>query len=196
MRDVVRHWKTWKFEQQEDGKLPREFSAPWERSLTYREFLTQTDVVLTPAACYPLYPTCKGTLKEGGRLVNLSSFCFRHEPSPDPARMQMFRMREQVRLGEPEQVKSWRDRWIDRGHELMQTLGLDVSVVPASDPFFGRGGRMLAANQRAQHLKLEIIVPICSTTKPTAIMSFNYHQDHFGQRFGIRGAAGQLWPET
>ncbi len=49
VRDVVRHWKTWKFEQQEDGKLPREFSAPWERSLTYREFLTQTDALLEQA---------------------------------------------------------------------------------------------------------------------------------------------------
>lgn len=49
VRDVVRHWKTWKFEQQEDGKLPREFTAPWERSLTYREFLTQTDALLEQA---------------------------------------------------------------------------------------------------------------------------------------------------
>jgi S-DNA-T family DNA segregation ATPase FtsK/SpoIIIE len=49
VRDVVRHWKTWKYEQQEDGKLPREFSAPWERSMTNREFLAQTDPLLEQA---------------------------------------------------------------------------------------------------------------------------------------------------
>ena len=48
--------------------------------------LTPTDVMLTPAACYPLYPTATGTLPEGGRTVDLRSFVFRHEPSPDPAR--------------------------------------------------------------------------------------------------------------
>ncbi|MCU0476625.1 MAG: hypothetical protein MUC99_11045, partial [Anaerolineae bacterium] len=45
----MRHWKTWKYEQQEDGKLPREFSAPWERSMTNREFLAQTDPLLEQA---------------------------------------------------------------------------------------------------------------------------------------------------
>ena len=33
--------------------------------------------------------------------MDVFSYCFRHEPSVDPARMQMFRMREFVRIGEP-----------------------------------------------------------------------------------------------
>ncbi len=54
-------------------------------------------VVLTPAACYPVYPLLSGTLPAAGRLVDVMSYCFRHEPSDDPGRMQMFRMHEHVR---------------------------------------------------------------------------------------------------
>ena len=48
---------------------------------------------------------------------------------------------------------------------------------------------MLAANQREQELKFELVVPITSTENPTAFLSFNYHQDHFGGLYGI--AIGQ-----
>lgn len=52
VREVVRHWRVWRFEQQEDGKLPREFNAPWERSMTNREFLAQTDPLLEEAITF------------------------------------------------------------------------------------------------------------------------------------------------
>lgn len=67
--------------------------------------LAQTQVALTPAVCYPLYPTLSGTLKAGGALFSLSSYVFRHEPSEDPARLQAFRMRENVRLGSADEVR-------------------------------------------------------------------------------------------
>jgi seryl-tRNA synthetase len=149
-----------------------------------------TDVVLTPAACYPIYPTFTGTLPKGGRLVDLQSYCFRHEPSPDPARMQMFRIRENVRVGRPDEVISWRETWLNRGLELLLGLKLPARVEAASDPFFGRGGRLLAANQKQQQLKFEVLVPICSEAKPTAVVSFNYHQDHFGSLFEIKTSDG------
>jgi len=144
-----------------------------------------TDVVLTPAACYPLYPTQKGELPAEGRLFDLLSYCFRHEPSEDPARMQSFRMREYVRLGAAEDVRSWRSRWLDRAQEMTRAAGLDAHIALANDPFFGRTGRMLAANQRDQELKYELVVPIHPGGEPTAIMSFNYHQDLFGGLYGI-----------
>lgn len=156
----------------------------------WTELQKATDVVLTPAGCYPVYPTFRGTLPEGGKLIDLWSYCFRHEPSEDPARMQMFRMRELIRLADLESVKAWRQTWIDRGLALLKDIGLPAYVAPANDPFFGRGGRMLAANQREQQLKFEIVVPICSADKPTAIMSFNYHQEHFASTFGIQTADG------
>ena len=152
-----------------------------------------TDVVLTPAACYPLYPSVSkmGVLPEGGRLYDLQSYCFRHEPSKDPARMQMFRMREFVRIGTPDQVWAFRESWLERGQKMMGALGVPLTVDVANDPFFGRAGKMLANNQRDTGLKFELLIPVTSEEKPTACLSFNYHQDHFGSLWDIRTASGE-----
>jgi seryl-tRNA synthetase len=146
-----------------------------------------TDIVLTPAACYPLYPTVarRGNLPAGGALFDLQSYCFRHEPSKDPARQQLFRMREYVCMGTEAHVTDFRQTWMDRGVEMMKSIGLDVTIDIANDPFFGRAGKMLVNNQRDQNLKFELLIPITSTAKPTACMSFNYHQDSFGQKWGL-----------
>ncbi len=156
--------------------------------------LAATDIVLAPAACYPLYPTVakRGALPEQGRLFDLNSYCFRHEPSKDPARMQMFRMREYVRLGTPGQVTEFRATWLERGRALIEKLGVPFDVDVANDPFFGRAGRMMAASQRDQNLKFELLIPIESVEKPTACLSFNYHQDHFGSLWGIATSAGEV----
>jgi len=154
--------------------------------------LAPTDVVLVPAACYPLYPTLTGTLPSGGRTVDLVTFVFRHEPSDDPARMQSFRQREYVRVGTPDQAVSHRDEWIRRGLTIHQSLGLPVRKELANDPFFGRGGRVMRATQREQNLKYELVVPITSDEKPTAITSSNYHLDHFGLAFDIRTSDGAV----
>lgn len=152
-----------------------------------------TDVVLTPAACYPLYPVVAelGPLPAEGRLYDLQSYCFRHEPSKDPARMQMFRMREYVRIGTPDQVTEFRQLWLDRGRALMTRLEIPFDLDVANDPFFGRVGKLLANNQRDQRLKFELLVPIESIEQPTACLSFNYHQDHFGAVWNIRTAADE-----
>jgi seryl-tRNA synthetase len=152
--------------------------------------LGATQVMMTPAACYPLYPTATGTLQPQGRTVDLRSFVFRHEPSSDPARMQIFRQREYVRLGTPEQALSHRDYWLERGLEMLRAVGLDATAVVANDPFFGRGGRVMAATQREQTLKYELVVPVASAEKPTAVVSCNYHLEHFGHAFGIKTADG------
>jgi seryl-tRNA synthetase len=150
-------------------------------------FQTMTDLVLTPAACYPVYPVigARGPLPVGGTTVDAGgSYVFRHEPSDDPARLQLFHQREIVRLGEPETVQSWRDEWRDRAVELLLGIGLDAHFDVASDPFFGRKGRLLAASQREQTLKFEIRIEI-TEPEPTAVASFNYHQAHFAEIYGI-----------
>lgn len=149
-----------------------------------------TDVVLTPAACYPLYPTVarRGPLPSDGLIFDLNSYCFRHEPSKEPTRMQMFRMREYVRIGSPEQVTTFRALWLERGKALIERLGLPYHVDVANDPFFGRTGRVMASSQRDLGLKFELLVPVNSAESPTACLSFNYHQDHFGALWGIRTA--------
>jgi seryl-tRNA synthetase len=154
--------------------------------------LSATDVMMTPAACYPLYPTATGTLPAEGRTVDLRSFVFRHEPSDDPARMQIFRMREFVRIGTPAQALAHREQWLQRAEEMLLAVGLDVKPVIANDPFFGRGGRVMAATQREQELKYEMVAPVASEEKPTAVASCNYHLDHFGHSFDIHTADGAV----
>jgi seryl-tRNA synthetase len=103
----------------------------------------------------------------------------------------MFHQREMVRIGEPDAVAAWRDEWRDRALDLLRGLGLDADFDVASDPFFGRTGRMLARSQREQALKFEIQVQIAGP-EPTAIASFNYHQEHFSAAYGIRTADGEI----
>jgi seryl-tRNA synthetase len=156
----------------------------------WSECLPGTGIVLAPAACYPVYPTLSGTLPSGGRTVDVASYVFRREPSADPTRMQMFRQREYVRIGSETQARSHADQWAERGLSLLQDLGLPAGLEEASDPFFGRAGRMLAMNQRDLRLKVELVVPICPADKPVACGSCNYHQEHFGHAFDIRTPDG------
>jgi seryl-tRNA synthetase len=154
----------------------------------WSEFQGMTDLVLTPAACYPVYPAiaARGPLPAGGVTIDAGgSYVFRHEPSEDPARLQMFHQREIVRIGEPETVQEWREVWRNRAVELLGTIGLQVQLEIATDPFFGRSGRMLAASQREQQLKFEVVTQIAGP-EPTAVASFNYHQDHFSSAYGIK----------
>jgi seryl-tRNA synthetase len=158
----------------------------------WSEFQSMSDLVLTPAACYPVYPAiaARGKLPAGGVTVDAGgAYVFRHEPSGDPARLQMFHQREIVRIGEPETVQAWRDVWRERAVELLRGIGLQVELDVATDPFFGRSGRMLAASQREQQLKFEVMTHI-TESEPTAVASFNYHQDHFASAYGIRLANG------
>lgn len=153
-----------------------------------------SDVTLTPAACYPVYPILarRGRVPPDGATVNVASYCFRHEPSREPTRMQMFRMHEYVRIGSPEQVEAFREDWLRRGDAAMQALGLPHGIDVANDPFFGRGGKVLADSQREQRLKFEMLVPVNDGGAPTACLSFNYHMDHFGQVWDLRLADGSV----
>jgi seryl-tRNA synthetase len=155
-------------------------------------FLKQTELAVCPAACYPLYPSVAGKLSEAGVRVCLWSYVFRREPSADPARRQIFRMREDIRIGSADQVRAWRARWMERGVQIFGELGLDVKLEVANDPFFGRQGRFLARAQRGDEAKFEMLAPIADLEQPTAVMSFNYHQDAFSSVFGIELPDGSL----
>lgn len=152
------------------------------------------EVVVTPAACYPVYPVVsrRGTLPDAGLLIDVSSYCFRHEPSVDPCRMQMFRMREHVRIGTAEQVVEFRNAWLERGAAWIRGLGVPVTTDLASDPFFGRAGKLMADGQIGQQLKFELLIPVSGTDTPTACLSCNYHLTHFSEIWPLRHADGTL----
>lgn len=157
---------------------------PWESALT------PTELMLTPAACHPVYPLYAGLLPAPQVVVDVYGYCFRHEPSIDPARMQAFRMHEYVYLGTPDGASKHRDLWVERGMDLLQGLGLQADSMPANDPFFGRGGRLLAFSQRDAGLKTELAVHLYDDDSFTAVVSGNCHHDHFGAEFGIETAPG------
>ena len=156
--------------------------------------LHPADLVLTPAACYPIYPiaAARGPVPKDGLIFDVACDCFRREPSDDLDRLQSFRMREYVQIGSPAQINAFRTGWIEEAEGIAEALGLSYSVDLASDPFFGRGGQLMAASQVEQSLKFELLIPILSEDRPTACMSFNYHQDHFGQTWGLRDALGEV----
>ena len=168
----------------------REMADKARNGERWEDMLDITEVMLLPAACYPVYPMFSGLLPGGGRLVTTKNWCYRHEPSDEPTRLQSFRMREYIRVGAPDDVEAWRDAWLQRALTLLRGLGLPADSDVANDPFFGRAGKMMATSQREQRLKFEIVVPVVSQDQPTAICSFNWHQEHFTGKFGIQQANG------
>ncbi len=154
--------------------------------------LEATDLVLAPAACYPVYPmvAARGNVPAGGVRFDVTSDCFRHESSHELGRFQSFRMREYVCVGSPDEVVAFREHWKIQALDLINKLALPYQIMAASDPFFGRAGKMMAVSQVEQELKFELLIPINSAENPTACMSFNYHQGHFGETWGIATAAG------
>ena len=118
------------------------------------------------------------------------SYCFRHEPSDDPARMQMFRMHEHVRAGGcRRRVIAWREMWLARAEAFTAALGLDGAVErrhrirssAAAARCSPSTSAISASSSRSSRRS-----PATSARRP--IISLNYHQDHFGTAFGIADA--------
>ena len=160
--------------------------APWTDALTV------SDLVLTPAACYPLYPIVagEGRLPAGGRVFDVACHCFRREPSKDIDRLQAFRMREFVYIGAEKTVIAERDAWTRRATAWFRTLCLPSEIALANDPFFGAGRKVRVLLQRQQALKYELLTPLLSDGPPSSCMSFNYHKDHFGDVWDLRDVTG------
>ena len=156
--------------------------------------LAAADLVLSPAACYPVYPLAagRGPVPRDGLRFDVACDCFRREPSRHLDRLQSFRMREYVFIGSPQEVLRFRERWMERAPRLADELALPYQVAAASDPFFGRTGQVMAVSQLQASLKFELLIPVRSAAQPTACMSFNYHQDHFGTTWGLRDETGAV----
>ncbi len=156
--------------------------------------VSASDLVLSPAACYPVYPlaAARGPVPDAGLLFDVAADCFRHEPSRALNRLQSFRMREFVRIGAPENILAFRKLWMQRAQQLAGELVLPCKLEVASDPFFGRVGQVMAVSQLQMSLKFELLIPYHADAAPTACMSFNYHQEHFGEVWGLTDGAGAM----
>lgn len=149
----------------------------------------QTGYALAPAACYAAYANMRGRrVGTTSELLDVSSLCFRHEPSGEVGRLVSFTQHEHVCIGEAPIVQDWFEESRTWALRLVQDLGIDAQLVIASDPFFGAGGRLLASMQRERLLKFEIVAPIQGEL--VAVASCNYHEDHFGRSFDIVDRGG------
>lgn len=160
-------------------------SGPWHA----RQEIT--DLVLLPAACYPVYATLTGQDLAAPVRYSVEAQCFRQEATAEPGRLRSFRMAELVTAGTPAHCQEWREHWLQRVADWLEGLGLKPSVELADDPFFGGGRKLYQAAQRAQELKFELRVPVADGL-PQAIASANIHKDHFGEVFDFTadGATG------
>jgi seryl-tRNA synthetase len=167
--------------------------ACFEAGGDWTQSLGAAETVLSPAACYPVYPMAaeRGPVPAEGLIFDVAADCFRHEPSKELDRLQSFRMREYVRIGTPDQVEEFRNQWMARAELFAEELQLPHRIDLASDPFFGRTGQLLAMNQVERALKFELLIPLRSDEDPTACMSFNYHRDHFGKTWQLHDAKGE-----
>ncbi|HEY6516047.1 MAG TPA: amino acid--[acyl-carrier-protein] ligase [Steroidobacteraceae bacterium] len=165
----------------------------YEAGGDWTQSLGPSDLVLTPAACYPIYPmaAARGRCPEQGLVFDVAADCFRREPSRELDRLQSFRMREFVRIGSPQAIQAFREQWMARAQELAGELALPCKLDIANDPFFGRVGQVMAVSQRQQSLKFELLIPYFDGVAPTACMSFNYHRDHFGLTWDLLCADGE-----
>ena len=151
-----------------------------------------SDVVLLPAACYPVYASLSGRTLTGPAKFAVDANCFRQEATSEIGRLRSFRMSELVTASSEEYCLRWRGRWLDRVADWFTAMGLDVSIDVADDPFFGPGRKLFQAAQRVQELKLELRVPVlgdAATGTVQAIASANYHKDHFGEVYGFRAGS-------
>jgi seryl-tRNA synthetase len=143
-----------------------------------------SDLVLLPAACYPVYATLAGSTMDSPAKFAVEAPCFRQEASSEVGRLRSFRMAELVTAAAEDYCVRWRGEWLDRVGGWLTALSLDVAVEVADDPFFGPGRKIYQAAQRLQELKLELRVPVSGDTVQ-AVASANLHKDHFGEAFGF-----------
>lgn len=160
--------------------LAKEMQAGRDWSAEHR----MSDVAVLPAVCYQVYPQLEGAQLGEACLFDITGYCYRHERSHEPGRMRSFRMREFVRVGEAGETKEWRESWLELGRQWLTSLGLDVSVEAATDPFFGGAARLMQPLQESEQLKWELVAEVDAGTRQ-AIASSNYHKNHFGSTFEI-----------
>ncbi len=129
------------------------------------------DLALAPAACCYVYPSLTGTLPRAGCTVDIESWCYRSAPSLNPMLMRAFRMREFVYAGTTEQALAFREGWVARAQAFFVSLGLTTAIQQHGET-------------------LDLIVSLLGGECPTALLSANYHQHHFGQLFEIRTQDG------
>ncbi|MFJ1897566.1 MULTISPECIES: hypothetical protein [unclassified Streptomyces] len=151
------------------------------------------DRCLPPTMCYHTFDQFAGaTLPAENTVVTAKGGSFRHESRYHRTmeRLADFTIRETVFLGTAEFVREARDRFRRRATELVEQLDLAGRCEVASDPFFaGAATAMQVSSQRLLELKHELHLDV-GPGESISVGSFNLHEKHFGDAFGIKGPDG------
>jgi seryl-tRNA synthetase len=153
--------------------------------------LADARFVLQPAACYHCYALLTGRAIDRVALT-LAGRCYRRHDADagGVARYWDFTMREVVLVGERDWIGVERSAWIRRAKAVAESLGLEVSVHIATDPFFGPSARGMRLLQQLKQLKHELRARIGNES--VAIASVNLHESFFATRFDIRCVDGSV----
>lgn len=140
--------------------------------------------LLTPAACYHIYPRLAGRELNSDLVLTTACACHRREKAYRPLRRQWcFNMRELVCIGSPERIESFIEDAELRIADLLAQLGIDADWRIASDPFFDPCGDPKALSQQVAPTKREL-----QLADGLAIASTNRHRGFFTGAYEIRQA--------
>lgn len=148
-----------------------------------RAFLGAATEILTPAACYHLYPAHEGEALAEPLYLTTVNTCYRRETAYVPLRRQWsFTMREIVCLGSAGETAQFVEKTTQAVSLLLEMAGLNVKWEHATDPFFQPEQNPAFLLQKLSPVKHEAIYG------DLAISSSNLHHEHFGEAFGITRA--------
>ena len=153
--------------------------------------LQAPSAVLTPAACYHVYPRLADQVLSTPYRMTLKCRCFRREDTTLPLmRMTNFRMREFVCIGSRDAVKAHLDVGRRVITELLQSLNIPFQFEVATDPFFNPHQNAKYLLQTLDPVKHECVYQGHPEVDALAIASLNFHKTFFGETFNIRDEAG------
>jgi seryl-tRNA synthetase len=153
--------------------------------------LEPAECALSPALCYHTYERLAGSTVDSVQMTAQGT-CWRHEGDRlrTLERGWAFTMRELVHVGDSGETERFRRRGMRRATALASELGLESTIVTATDPFFAPTARGKELLQMMKGLKHELMLPL-GDGESIAAASFNNHERFFGETFDIRLPGGQ-----
>lgn len=150
--------------------------------------------VLTPAVCLPCYSQHAGLRLARGevRRLTMQNHVFRYEANrfQPLSRGWDFSVRDIVFFGSGAELTRLRAEVMERVFAFCETLGMQVSLELANDPFFVDSSRDKVVYQRMGEVKYELLFHISDRDAPLAASSFNLHRDFYTSTYDIAFADG------
>lgn len=142
--------------------------------------------LLSPTCCYPVFHGKIGSRIDGPTLITHKNLCFRCEEYYERGTRQIaFMMREYVRFAaDLNDVTHWISETKSQVEAYIASLGLDVAVETATDPFFNADDHKQKF-QKDQNLKSEFVV------NGIAVASINLHLRAFAKACDIESNDGE-----